>query len=551
MKPSGIGGQAVIEGVMMKNKSNYAVAVRKPDGDIEVSKDVFVGIGERVVFLKLPFFRGIAALIDSLVLGMRALAFSSEYYEDDNAAKHTESSKVKKNNDDLKAGSKAAKTSVREDKADPLDEEDGELVVREWKDPSETEEDTKDVKKSKTIVKEGLNKSKKDTKKSDSIAMAFTVILSFVLAIAIFVALPFVLSELLGNRITSYGWRSVIEGVIRLVLFVLYIKSISLMQDIKRVFMYHGAEHKVINCIEKGYELDVRNARRQTKEHKRCGTSFLLYVVLISIIVFVFIQVDILWLRMLLRILLVPVIAGLAYEFIRFAGKSNNIIINLLSKPGLWLQGLTTKEPDDSMLEVAIASVDAVFDWRAYQEKGRRHDYHRRRYRNRDMDIALKQSEDEDLFDDEPLEFEDKVSSKKTDKKADKSSDKKSDPVKKTDESKEKESSGEQKKEDLFTIIDTKEESDDEPETKTDDTDKADQDSKETEKEESNKEESKKEFHAVSFSKTSEMNDTTVDPLDDIDNPGDVNSFGEEETDEILKALDRYFVMDNKDDGAQ
>lgn len=370
MKPSGIGGQAVIEGVMMKNKSNYAVAVRKPDGDIEVSKDIFVGLSDRIPVFRIPFFRGIAAFIDSLVLGMRTLSFSARYYEEEDTGVSAAADNRKKN---------SVGVSAKEDN-NARDNGSDELVVREWKDPALSEENVDN--KSSTIVREGINKAKQSRK--ESVAMAFTMVLSFVLAIGIFVVVPFVLSELFSSKVTSYGVRSLIEGAIRLVLFILYILLISMMQDIKRVFMYHGAEHKVINCIEKGCELDVENAKRQTKEHKRCGTSFLLYVVLISIIVFVFIRVDVMWLRMLLRIVLVPVIAGIAYEFIKLAGRSNNFIINILSKPGLWLQGLTTREPDEDMLEVAIASVDAVFDWREYLETGRRYDYRRNRYRKRD-----------------------------------------------------------------------------------------------------------------------------------------------------------------------
>lgn len=357
MKPSGIGGQAVIEGVMMKNKSDYAVAIRKPDGDIEVSKDIYLGISEKISIFRLPFLRGVAAFADSLILGMRTLNHSASYYDEDIAQVPD------------------TKETVRDDSDNADNDDIGEITVREWKDPNDNAQDKG---KSKTIVKEGLNKSA-DNDKKDSVAMALTMVLSVILAVGIFVVLPFVLSELFSSKITSYGIRSLIEGVIRLILFILYIKAITLMQDIKRVFMYHGAEHKVINCIERGKELTVENAKKAGKEHKRCGTSFLLYVVLISIVLFVFIRVDQVWLRMLLRIVLVPVIAGIAYEFIRLAGRTDNPVINILSKPGLWLQGLTTKEPDDDMLEVAIASVEAVFDWKNYQESGDRYNSRNRR----------------------------------------------------------------------------------------------------------------------------------------------------------------------------
>ncbi|MCI8308471.1 MAG: DUF1385 domain-containing protein [Lachnospiraceae bacterium] len=307
MKSSGIGGMAVIEGVMMKNKSEYAVAIRKPDNTIEVKKDVYVGLGERVGIFKLPILRGIASFIDSLSLGMNTLSYSAEFYEDA-----------------------------------PGEKKDG------------GNDSDKDIDKNKNGGK-------------DNIVMGITMTIAIIIAVALFVLLPFYIMELLKGQITSQIARSIVEGVIRLVLFILYVRAITLMQDIKRVYMYHGAEHKAINCVERGYELTVENARKQTKEHKRCGTSFLLYVVLLSIIFFAFINVGQVWLRMVIRILLVPVVAGVAYEFIRLAGRTDNVIMNILSKPGLWLQGLTTTEPDDEMLETAIAAVEAVFDWRGFQ----------------------------------------------------------------------------------------------------------------------------------------------------------------------------------------
>ena len=385
MKPSGVGGQAVIEGVMMKNKSEYAIAVRKPDGDIEVAKDVYLGLNDKYAIFRLPFFRGIASFIDSLSLGMKTLTYSSSFYDEEVDAGNSDGKREK-----LISRASAGDEFDIEFVEDADDEDDNpkKLVVREWRDPDENSERSKSrqYKGGKTIVKDGIDYKAGSRNRKESIAMALTMVLSFILAIGIFVILPFLLSELFKNDITSYGIRSLIEGGIRLVLFVLYIKAITLMKDIKRVFMYHGAEHKVINCIEKGKKLNIENARKMPKAHKRCGTSFLLYVVIISIILFVFIQVDQVWLRMLLRIILVPVIAGIAYEFIRLAGRSNNIVVNILSIPGLMLQGLTTKEPDDEMLEVAIASVEAVFDWEAYQDEGRRYDFRRNRIKNIDME---------------------------------------------------------------------------------------------------------------------------------------------------------------------
>lgn len=308
MKSSGIGGQAVIEGVMMRNKDEYAVAVRKPDKEIEIKKEKCSDPKSRNTFLKLPLVRGVVAFIESLKLGMKTLTFSASFLE-------------------------------------------------------EEEENDKNQKKKESKIP--VEEKKKDEAK-ENILMGLTVMLSVVIAIAIFVLLPFFISEALRKVIPSIQLRGLIEGVIRVALFVGYVKAISLMQDIKRVFMYHGAEHKTINCVENGLELTVENVRKQSKCHKRCGTSFLLIVMLISILFFLFIVVDNMWLRMVLRLLLIPVVAGVAYEFIRLAGNSDSKVIAVLSKPGFWLQSLTTSEPEDDMIEVAIASVDAVFDWKSY-----------------------------------------------------------------------------------------------------------------------------------------------------------------------------------------
>ena len=206
-------------------------------------------------------------------------------------------------------------------------------------------------------------------KKQEDALMAGTVVFSVVLAVAIFFALPYFLSTLFQRFTSSVLVISLLEGIIRLVIFLAYIFLISLTPDIKRVFMYHGAEHKCINCIEHGLELNVENVRKSSKHHKRCGTSFLIIVMLISIIFFMFIRVDSKALRLVLRLALIPVIAGVSYEFIRLAGRYDNPVVDLLSKPGLWMQRITTKEPDDDMIEVGIASVEAVFDWKAWQEE--------------------------------------------------------------------------------------------------------------------------------------------------------------------------------------
>ena len=299
---SGIGGQAVLEGVMMKNRDKYAVAVRKPNGEIDVEVEEYKGVCGDKKFTKLPFIRGVFAFIDSLILGMKVTTYSASFYE---------------------------------------------------------EEDEKPSKTEGKLEKLLGNKA-------DDIMMTFTVILSVIIAVALFMLLPLFLSDLLGKYIRNASVIAIIEGLIRILIFIAYIAGISLMKDIKRLYMYHGAEHKCINCIEKGRPLTVKDVKRSSRQHKRCGTSFLLFVVLVSVIVFFFIRVDNMALKLILRIALVPVIAGISYEIIRLAGRSDNVLVRIISAPGMWMQKLTTKEPEEDMIEVAIASVEAVFDWKAY-----------------------------------------------------------------------------------------------------------------------------------------------------------------------------------------
>ncbi len=307
MKSSGIGGQAVLEGVMMKYKSNYSVAVRKPDGEINVIHGKCKSISEKSVFFRLPIIRGVTAFIETMVLGMKTLTYSADFVEEE------EKNSGENNND-------------------------------------------KDI------------EEKNDNNKSKNIlGIILTAALPVILAIGVFVVLPFFLSQLLHPVVDSPSVLTLIEGIIRIVLFTGYVLAISMVQDIKRVFMYHGAEHKSINCVESGLELTVENVRGQSKHHKRCGTSFLVIVMFVSIVCFIFIQFENMWLRFISRILLVPLIAGVSYEFIQFAGNTDNKIIDFLSIPGMLLQRLTTREPDDSMIEVAIASIEEVFDWEAYQ----------------------------------------------------------------------------------------------------------------------------------------------------------------------------------------
>ena len=199
--------------------------------------------------------------------------------------------------------------------------------------------------------------------------MGVTMFISVIASIAIFMVLPMLLSNIIKLKIDNYYVIAIFEGIIRIAIFIFYIKMISRMEDIKRTFMYHGAEHKCINCIEHGLELNVENVMKSSKEHKRCGTSFIIIVMMISILFFMVIRVDTIWLRAVSRIVLVPVIAGVSYEFLRIAGRSDFWLVNLISKPGLWMQGLTTKEPTPDMVEVAIAAVERVFDWREYLEE--------------------------------------------------------------------------------------------------------------------------------------------------------------------------------------
>lgn len=316
MKFSGIGGQAVMEGVMMRNKEDYAVAVRKPDGEMAVVKGIYKGIIPPEISGKIPILRGIVGFVDSLVLGMKALNYSADFYAEE---------PVEGKND-----------NSSEEKAE---EEKKDAVV--------------------TMAPEERNKS-------NALLTTVVMIVAVFLAMGLFMVIPYYTSLLFSRWIASNRILALIEGIIRLAVFVIYIKSISAMEDIKRVFRYHGAEHKCINCLESGKELTLENVRASSREHKRCGTSFLLYVMVVSILIFAFIDFKSRLIRAASRILLIPLIAGISYEFIRLAGRSNNPFILALSAPGLMMQRLTTAEPDDEMIKVGMASVEAVFDWKEF-----------------------------------------------------------------------------------------------------------------------------------------------------------------------------------------
>ncbi|MDE6318150.1 MAG: DUF1385 domain-containing protein, partial [Lachnospiraceae bacterium] len=215
-----------------------------------------------------------------------------------------------------------------------------------------------------TAANSVLNKIFKD--KAEKVFSAVVMLLSLALAIGIFMILPYYITSRFEEYIRSASFMAIIEGALRILIFVCYVLAISLMKDIRRVYCYHGAEHKCINCIEKGAPLTVKEVMRCSKQHRRCGTSFLLFVMFVSVVLFFFIRVENPALRVLVRIALIPVIAGISYEIIRLAGRSNNILVRMISAPGMWLQRLTTREPDESMVEVAIAAIEAVFDWKAY-----------------------------------------------------------------------------------------------------------------------------------------------------------------------------------------
>lgn len=302
MKSSNIGGQAVLEGIMMRNGGRYSVAVRKTDGEIAVDVQDYRSVIPWKAPLKIPFIRGIFNFVDSLVLGMRTLMYSASFFEKEEGEELTEAEAAKQ-------------------------------------------------------------------EKQEKMIMYVTMAAAVVIAAALFMVLPYFLSSFVEKYTSSRAAMTIFEGVIRVAIFLLYIFFISRTKDIKRTFMYHGAEHKCINCIEHGLELNVENVRKSSKQHKRCGTSFLFFVMIVSIIFCFFITTDSQVLRVVIRIALFPLIAGVSYEIIRLAGNSDNFLVNLLSRPGMWVQNMTTKEPDDSMIEVGIRAVEEVFDWRTWQKE--------------------------------------------------------------------------------------------------------------------------------------------------------------------------------------
>lgn len=354
MKPSGIGGQAVIEGVMMRNGGKYAVAVRTQDGDIAVEvQNCSSEKLQKNKIVKMPIIRGVVNFFDSMILGMKALMFSASFFAEETEAERAErEGKARK-----KAQAKADKLRAQGKNA----EADAVLAKCEEK-----------------LAKEaGAASSPEKDKKEDDWMMTLTVIFSLVFSVVLFMMLPYFISNFLRKVISSEIVLLTLEGLVKLCIFFGYLVLISKMKDIQRTFMYHGAEHKCINCIENGLELTVENVRKCSREHKRCGTSFLFIVMFISIIfimvvsipLFAVIHVNTSFWRIILRLALLPIIAGVSYEFIRLAGMYDNKLINILSKPGMMMQRITTTEPDDSMIEVAIKSVEAVFDWKKFENE--------------------------------------------------------------------------------------------------------------------------------------------------------------------------------------
>lgn len=325
MKKVNIGGQAILEGVMMKGPDRYAIAVRKPDREIAVEINRYKSFGEKHKVCRIPIVRGVVNFIESMYIGIKTLMQSAAYFDDE------------------------------EESSAGVGKKDKQQLSKKQIERAE-----------KKAEKERKQREKEKEQANDTGYLIGTLVLSILIAVGIFMLLPAYLATFLEKITDSSLLINLFEGILRLVIFLLYVILISQMNDIKRTFMYHGAEHKTINCLEAGDELTPENVKKHTRYHKRCGTSFLFVVMFVSIILFMFIRTDVMWLRLLSRLLLVPVVAGISYEFIRFAGRSESKLANWLSVPGLWIQRLTTKEPDLDMIEVAIKSVEGVIDWHEY-----------------------------------------------------------------------------------------------------------------------------------------------------------------------------------------
>lgn len=311
MKSSNIGGQAVMEGIMMRHKDKYAIAVRRPDHEIELKTEDYKCIFGKAKFLKYPLIRGVVSFVDSLVTGTKCLMYSAEIAGD--------------------------------------------------------EEDEEEAQKNAALSEEERAAKKAKEDRLFKLLLYVTVAVSIVVSIAAFMLLPYALASLLRKVGASEFIVTVAEAFVKLALFMGYMLLISRMKDIQRTFMYHGAEHKCINCVEHGLPLTVENVMASSRQHKRCGTSFLFLVMIVSIFLhFIFVLVPGYWARLFGRLLMVPVVSGISFEIIQWAGRSDNKIADFFSKPGMAMQKLTTKEPTEDMVEVAIRAVEAVFDWKSY-----------------------------------------------------------------------------------------------------------------------------------------------------------------------------------------
>ena len=297
-----IGGQAVIEGVMMRGPEKIATAVRKPDKEIEMEEKP-IGAARKSKIVKLPIIRGCVNFFDSMIVGIQSLMYSAKFFDLD-------------------------------DEGNQIEEEPGKF--EKW-----------------------LNK-KLGSEKATTALIYVAVVISLIFSVGLFILLPAVISEFFRKFIQHHLAITAIEGGVRIIIFMTYILLVSRMKDIKRVFMYHGAEHKTINCYECGEELTVENVRKHTRKHPRCGTSFLLIVMVISILVFWFVHIEHPVLRIALKLALMPLVAGISYEIIKFAGRHDNWFTAIISAPGKWFQCITTNEPDDDQIEVAITAFKAV-----------------------------------------------------------------------------------------------------------------------------------------------------------------------------------------------
>lgn len=302
MKISSIGGQAVIEGVMMRGKNMYAMAVRRPDGTLCIEKESINDVFNKNKLFKLPIFRGVAAFVQSLVIGVKIITRSTQIagLEDDD--ENAEPGKFEK------------------------------FLVKVFGD------------------------------KLGDVLIYFSVFVSLVFSVGLFFVLPVIIGSWFKNIVPGTWFIGVVEGIVRMVIFLTYLILISRMKEINRVFRYHGAEHKTINCFEHEEELTVENVKKYTRLHKRCGTSFLLIVMIISMLVFFFVRTDTIALRIVSRILLVPVVAGISYEVLKWAGRNDSFLVRIVSAPGLCLQKITTAEPDAGQIEAAIAAMKGVLE---------------------------------------------------------------------------------------------------------------------------------------------------------------------------------------------